>query len=101
MPTVPRPWTLCRGFRMPVSKGCPTLHRHRSGRPTPSARRNLAVEGQHVVHAEVEFGDGGMVVESGVCSMPVVVVEEGGEISGTDGGVLIGASVSPFPQRGL
>jgi len=59
------------------------------------------VEAQQVVHGKVEFGDGGMVVESGVCSMPVVVVEEVGEISGTDGGVLIGASVSPFPQRGL
>ena len=61
----------------------------------------LAVEAQEVVHGEVEFGDGGMVVEGGVGSMPVVVVEEGEEISGPDGGVLVGASVGPLPQRGL
>lgn len=42
-----------------------------------------------------------MVVESGVGSMPVVMVEEGGQISGTNGGVLVGASVGPLPQRGL
>jgi hypothetical protein len=42
-----------------------------------------------------------MVVESGVCSMPVVVVKEGGEVGGADAGVLVGTSVSPFPQRGL
>jgi|GraSoiStandDraft_60_1057301.scaffolds.fasta_scaffold3038195_1 hypothetical protein len=42
-----------------------------------------------------------MVVESRVASMPVVVVEEGGQVSGADGGVLIGASVGPLPQRGL
>ena len=33
--------------------------------------------------------------------MPVVVVEEGREVSGADGGVLVGSSVGPFSQRGL
>jgi hypothetical protein len=58
------------------------------------------VEAQEVVHGGVEFGDGGMVVEGGVCSMPVVVVKEGEEVGGADAGVLVGASVSPFPQAG-
>ena len=33
--------------------------------------------------------------------MPVVVVEEGGEVSGANGGMVVGASVGPFAQRGL
>jgi len=56
----------------------------------------LAVECQEVVHGEVEFGDGGMELKGGVGSMPVVVVEEGGQLSGTDGGVLVSARVGPF-----
>ena len=44
----------------------------------------LAVEAQEVVHGGVEFGDGWMMLKSAVWSMPVVMVEEGAEISGTD-----------------
>ena len=59
------------------------------------------MECQEVVHGEVEFGDGGMVLKGGVRSMPVVVVEEGGQMGRTHGGVLVGASVGPFAQGGL
>jgi hypothetical protein len=59
------------------------------------------VECQQVVHGGVEFGNGRTVSESGVRSVPVVVVKEAGEISGAHRGVLVGASVSPFAQAGL
>ena len=42
-----------------------------------------------------------MVVEGGMRSVPVVVVEEGWEVSGADGGVLVSSGVSPFAQAGL
>ena len=42
-----------------------------------------------------------MVVESRVCSVPVVVVKEDEEVGSADAGVLVSASVSPFPERGL
>ena len=54
------------------------------------------MECHEVVHGEVEFRDGGMVLKGGVGSMPVVVVEEGGQMSGTDGGVLVSACLGPF-----
>ena len=42
-----------------------------------------------------------MVLKGGVGSMPVVVVEEGGQMGRAHGGVLVSASVGPFAQRGL
>jgi hypothetical protein len=59
------------------------------------------VEAQEVVQGEVEVGDGREVVKSGVGSVPVIVVEEAREVGGTDGGVGVGAGVSPFAQGGL
>ena len=58
--------------------------------------RALVVECQEVVHGEVEFRDGGFKLESGVRSMPVVVVEEGGQMGRAQGGVLVSARVGPF-----
>ena len=52
--TVPRPWTLCRRFRWPVTTRCRTLHRHRSGRPT-RFRKNLATIHSPVIPAEREW----------------------------------------------
>jgi len=51
---------------------------------------------RRLFRVEVEFGDGGMVLKGGVGSMPVVVVEEGGQMSGTEGGVLVSARIGPF-----
>jgi hypothetical protein len=48
------------------------------------------------VHGEVEFRDGGFKLESGVGSMPVVVVEEGGQMGRAQGGVLVSARVGPL-----
>ncbi len=62
----------------------------------PEQRLLLAVECQEVVHGEVEFRDGGFKLEGGVRSMPVVVVEEGGQMGGAQGGVLVSARVGPF-----
>ena len=43
------------------------------------------MECQEVVHSEIEFGDRRVVAQSRVRSMPVVVVEEAGQMSGTHG----------------
>ena len=42
-----------------------------------------------------------MVLKGGMRSMPVVVVEEGGQMGGAHGGVLVSTGIGPFAEGGL
>ena len=56
---------------------------------------------QEVVDIESRSADGWFEVEAGVGTMPVVLVDPGGEMAQAVGGVLIETSVSPFADGGL
>ncbi len=59
-------------------------------------RCELAVEAQEVVHGEIEFRDGWLVLQGRVRAVPVVTVKPGLEMIGAVGGVRVDGGVSPF-----
>ncbi len=54
------------------------------------------MEAQEVVHGEVEFGDGWLVLQGRVRTMPVVAMEPGLEMVGAVGGVRVNGRIGPF-----
>ena len=67
----------------------------------PTNDTDLNVEAQEVVHGETEASDGRFEFEGMVRAMPVVVVEENGELLKAISGMRIGVGVGPLPEGGL
>src|SRR2546425_12416343 len=61
----------------------------------------LIVVAQEVVPIQTSPADGRSVIETSMRPVPVVLVQPGGKLGGAKPRVVIGASISPLPQRGL
>src|SRR6266566_9734645 len=75
------------------------------GTPRPPLPRAqdwaLGVVAQEVVPIQTSPADGRSVIETSMRPVPVVLVQPGGKLGGAKPRVVIGASISPLPQRGL
>ena len=65
------------------------------------AAKDLGVVAQEVVPIQTSPADGRSVIETSMRPVPVVLVQPGGKLGGAKPRVVIGASISPLPQRGL
>src|SRR5439155_9397502 len=63
--------------------------------------KDLCVVAQEVVPIQTSPADGRSVIETSMRPVPVVLVQPGGKLGGAKPRVVIGASISPLPQRGL
>src|SRR3989454_12671302 len=74
------------------------------GTPRPTLPRAqdwiLGVVAQEVVPIQTSRADGRSVIETSMRAVPVVLVQPGGNLGGAKPRVVIGASISPLPQRG-